>query len=61
MIRALAGLQGYDLPVILAITLVAAAAIIVLNLIADLVLLAIDPTVARRSGRGVFRLVGRAA
>ena len=51
LIRALAGLQGYDLPVILAVTLVAAAAIIVLNLVADLVLLAIDPTVARR-GRG---------
>jgi peptide/nickel transport system permease protein len=61
MIRALAGLQGYDLPVILAVTLVTAAAIIVLNLIADLVLLALDPTVARRGGRGVFRLVGRAA
>jgi len=61
MIRALAGLQGYDLPVILAITLVAAAAIIVLNLIADLVLLAVDPTVARRGGRGVLRFVGRAA
>jgi peptide/nickel transport system permease protein len=61
MIRALAGLQGYDLPVILAVTLVAAAAIIVLNLVADLVLLALDPTVARRGGRGVLRLVGRAA
>jgi ABC-type dipeptide/oligopeptide/nickel transport systems, permease components len=61
MIRALAGLQGYDLPVILAVTLVAAAAIIALNLIADLVLLAIDPTVARRQGRGFLRLVGRAA
>ena len=46
---------------ILAITLVAAAAIIVLNLIADLVLLAVDPTVARRAGRGVFRFAGRAA
>jgi peptide/nickel transport system permease protein len=52
MIRALAGFQGYDLPVILAVTLVAAAAIIVLNLVADIVLLAIDPTVARRGGRG---------
>ena len=52
MIRALAGFQGYDLPVILAVTLVAAAAIIVLNLVADLVLLAVDPTVARR-GRGM--------
>jgi peptide/nickel transport system permease protein len=61
LIRALAGFQGYDLPVILAVTLVAAAAIIVLNLIADLVLLAVDPTVARRRGRGVLRLIGRAA
>ena len=61
MIRALAGLQGYDLPVILGVTIVAAAAIIVLNLVADIVLLAIDPTVARRRGRGLFRLVGRAA
>ena len=46
---------------ILAVTLVAAAAIIVLNLVADLVLLAIDPTVAGDGRRGVFRLVGRAA
>jgi peptide/nickel transport system permease protein len=61
MIRALAGLQGYDLPVILAVTLVAAAAIILLNLVADIVLLVIDPTVARREGRGMWRLVGRAA
>jgi peptide/nickel transport system permease protein len=60
MIRALAGFQGYDLPVILAVTLVAAAAIIVLNLVADIVLLAIDPTVARR-GRGMQGLLGRAA
>jgi peptide/nickel transport system permease protein len=60
MIRALAGFQGYDLPVILAVTLVAAAAIILLNLVADLVLLAIDPTVARRS-RGVQQSLGRAA
>ena len=52
LIRALAGLQGYDLPVILAVTMVAAAAIIVLNLVADLLLLAIDPTVARRGRRG---------
>ena len=61
MIRALAGLQGYDLPVILAVTLVAAAAIIVLNLLADIVLLAIDPTVARRGRGGLSRLVGRSA
>ena len=60
MIRALAGLQGYDLPVILAVTLVAATAIILLNLIADLVLLTLDPTVARRGGRGLFRMVSRA-
>jgi len=60
LIRALAGFQGYDLPVILAVTLVAAAAIIMLNLVADLILLALDPTVAQR-GRGVPRLAGRAA
>lgn len=60
LIRALAGLQGYDLPVILAVTLVAAAAIVVLNLVADLVLLVLDPTVARRGGRGLFRLASRA-
>ena len=61
LIRALAGFQGYDLPVILAVTLAAAAAIIFLNLVADLVLLALDPTVARRGGRGAFRVLGRAA
>jgi peptide/nickel transport system permease protein len=59
LIRALAGLQGYDLPVILAVTMVAATVIIVLNLVADLLLLAIDPTVVRRS-RGT-RLLRRAS
>ena len=52
LIRALAGFQGYDLPVILAVTMVAAAAIILLNLVADLLLLAIDPTVTRQGGGG---------
>jgi peptide/nickel transport system permease protein len=61
LIRALAGFQGYDLPVILGVTLVAAAGIILLNLVADIVLLVVDPTIARRQGRGVLRLVGRAA
>jgi peptide/nickel transport system permease protein len=60
MIRALAGLQGYDLPVVLAVTLVAATAIIVLNLVADIMLLAVDPTLARR-GRGMQKLLGRSA
>jgi len=60
-IRALAGSQGYDLPVILAVTLVAATAIIMLNLVADLVLLAVDPTIARRHGRGALRVLGRTA
>jgi peptide/nickel transport system permease protein len=61
LIRALAGLQGYDLPVILAVTLVAAGAIIIFNLLADLLLLVIDPTVARRGGRGLLRLANRTA
>jgi ABC-type dipeptide/oligopeptide/nickel transport system permease component len=62
MIRALAGFEGYDLPVILAVTLVTATVIILLNLVADLILLAIDPTIARRRGRsGLSRLVGRTA
>jgi peptide/nickel transport system permease protein len=61
LIRAEAGLQGYDLPVILAVTLVAGAAIIVFNLIADLVVMALDPTLARSSRRGLLRLVGRTA
>lgn len=60
-IRALAGFEGYDLPVILAVTLVAATAIILLNLVADLVLLWLDPTVTLKRGRGMSRLVGRAA
>ena len=46
---------------ILAVTLVAATAIILLNLVADLVLLWLDPTVTRKRGRGMSRLVGRAA
>jgi peptide/nickel transport system permease protein len=61
LIRALAGFQGYDLPVILGVTLVAASAIILLNLVADIVLLLLDPTIARRGGRGVTSVVGRAA
>jgi peptide/nickel transport system permease protein len=61
MIRALAGFEGYDLPVILAITLVTATVIILLNLVADIVLLMLDPTVARKRSRGMLRLVGRTA
>jgi peptide/nickel transport system permease protein len=60
LIRALAGFQGYDLPVILAVTMVAAAAIILLNLLADLLLLAIDPTVTRQGSR-TKGLLGRAS
>jgi peptide/nickel transport system permease protein len=55
-IVALGGQSGIDLPVILAVTLVAAAAVIVLNLLADLVVLAIDPRVSRGGERGAARL-----
>jgi peptide/nickel transport system permease protein len=62
MIRSLAGFQGYDLPMILGVTLVAATAIILLNLAADLVLLLVDPTVARSGRSGLLRFgLGRAA
>ena len=61
LIRAEAGLQGYDLPVILAVTLVAGAAIILFNLLADLIVIALDPTLTRTSRRGLLRLAGRTA
>ncbi len=61
LIRAEAGLEGYDLPVILAVTLVAGAAIIIFNLIADLVVIALDPTLTRSARRGLLRLAGRTA
>jgi peptide/nickel transport system permease protein len=61
LIQAEAGLQGYDLPVILAVTLVAGAVIILFNLVADLVVMALDPTLARSSRRGLLRLSGRTA
>jgi peptide/nickel transport system permease protein len=46
-ITALNGVEGFDLPVILGITLVTGLAIILLNLAVDLLLLAIDPTISR--------------
>jgi peptide/nickel transport system permease protein len=60
-IRALAGFEGYDLPVILAVTLVTAAAIIVFNLVADLLLIVLDPTVARSRSRSLTSVLGRTA
>ena len=52
-IVALRGATGFDLPVIVAVVLVTATAIIALNLLVDLALLAIDPTIAR--GRAAAR------
>jgi peptide/nickel transport system permease protein len=46
-IFALGSQTGIDLPVILAVTLFAAAAVILLNLVVDLVLVAIDPRISR--------------
>jgi len=54
-IQALANQAGIDLPVILAVTLVAAAAVILLNLVADLVLLVVDPRISRLDARGAAR------
>ncbi len=42
------GFSGYDLPVIVGVVLVTAIAIILLNLVVDLLLYAIDPTISRR-------------
>jgi peptide/nickel transport system permease protein len=46
-IGALQGFSGFDLPVIVAVVLVTALAIILLNLAVDLLVFAIDPTIAR--------------
>lgn len=54
-IAALNGAAGFDLPVIVGITLAAGLAIILLNLAVDLALLAIDPTISRRRARGNLR------
>ena len=54
-VLALGNQSGIDLPVILAVTLVAAAAVILLNLVVDLVLLAVDPRISRAGLRGIVR------
>jgi len=50
-LRALAGIRGYDLPMILGVVLVVGAAIITINLLIDLFAAVIDPTVARGQAR----------
>jgi peptide/nickel transport system permease protein len=52
-IAALRGFNGYDLPVIVAVVLVTAVAIVLLNLIVDLSLYAIDPTISIRGRRAL--------
>jgi peptide/nickel transport system permease protein len=54
-ILALRGFTGFDLPVIVGVVLVTAIAIILLNLVVDLLLYAIDPTIARRGRRAGVR------
>lgn len=54
-IQALQGFSGYDLPVIVGVVLVTAVAIILLNLLVDLALYAIDPTIARRGRKALAR------
>ncbi|HLM35068.1 MAG TPA: ABC transporter permease [Gaiellaceae bacterium] len=60
-IYALGNQQGIDLPVILAVTLVAAAAVILLNLVVDLVLVGIDPRITRGGARADARTGSAAA
>ena len=52
-IAALRGFSGYDLPVIVAVVLVTAVAIVVLNLLVDLSLYAIDPTISIRGRKAL--------
>lgn len=52
-IAALQGVAGYDLPVIVAVVIVTAVAIILLNLAVDLALYAIDPTIARQGRKAL--------
>ena len=54
-IGALQGFTGFDLPVIVGIVLVTAIAIILLNLVVDLLLYAIDPTIARKGRKAAAR------
>jgi len=54
---ALQGVQGFDLPVILGIVLIGGAAIILLNLLIDMLHVVVDPTVARRPGGAGRRAV----
>jgi peptide/nickel transport system permease protein len=56
-IVALQGSQGFDLPVIMGVTLVVAAVIVVLNLLVDLALFALDPRIAAGGQRS--SIVGR--
>ncbi|MGZ4390056.1 MAG: ABC transporter permease, partial [Gaiellaceae bacterium] len=52
-IAALQGVAGYDLPVIVAVVIVTAVAIILLNLLVDLALYAIDPRITRQGRKAL--------
>src|SRR4051794_12130740 len=49
---------GYDLPTVVGIVVTVAAAIVVLNLFADIVSAALDPRIRLREGSGLIRLPG---
>jgi len=49
-LQAFSGDVGYDLPLILGITLFVGAAIILINLVVDLLYAVVDPTLSRREG-----------
>jgi peptide/nickel transport system permease protein len=53
LIRAISGEPAFDLPVIVAVVMLVWAAIILLNLLADVVLALADPTIERRAPRRV--------
>jgi peptide/nickel transport system permease protein len=54
-VLALGGPAGIDLPVVLGVTLVAAAVVILLNLAVDLIVLVVDPRISRTGVRGAVR------
>jgi peptide/nickel transport system permease protein len=57
-IGAISGDAGFDLPVIIAVVMVVGAAIILLNLLADVIVAAVDPRIESRGARRAHATAG---